>query len=98
MALPFRRRIFVVLVVMTVGTTVITTRTTKIRRLNGSAIFEANLGIRFGCDNSTRGIDEGPHPLSLVQHEAASRDHRYHRRGGEAGRGECGACRLCPGE
>src|SRR5207245_1700261 len=42
----------------TVGTTVMTTRTTKIRRLNGRAIFGANLGSRFGCDNSTRGVHE----------------------------------------
>src|SRR5438128_6849637 len=82
----------------TVGTTVMTTRTTKIRRLKGRAIFGANLGSRFGCDNSTRGIDEGAHPLSLVQHEAASGDHRYHRRGFKTGRGERGPGRIGPRE
>src|SRR5438876_10096801 len=75
----------------TVGTTVMTTRTTKIRRLKGSAIFQANLGIRSACDNSTRGIHEGAHSLPLVQHEAATGDHRHYRRGREGGRGERGA-------
>src|SRR5438876_12129231 len=72
----------------TVGTTVMTTRTTKIRRLKGSAIFRANLRVRCACDNSTRGIHEGAYPLSLVQHEAASGDHRHYRRGCEASGGQ----------
>src|SRR5206468_6616919 len=71
----------------TVGTAVMTTRMTKIRRRKGSAIFAANLGTRCACDNSTRGVHEGAHPLSLVQHEAASGDHRHYGGGGEGGGG-----------
>src|SRR2546426_8626033 len=35
--------------------------------------------LPISCDNSTRGVHEGAYPLSLVQHEAASGDHRHHR-------------------
>src|SRR6267143_614769 len=43
----------------TVGTAVMTTRMTKIRRRKGSAIFAANLGNRSGCDKSTRSPEAG---------------------------------------
>src|SRR5207247_9127283 len=70
------------------GRAVITTRMTKIRRWNGSAIFEASIyGLSRGVTiRHGEARDAVPQALPVVHHAAASGDHRHHRHGG--GRGE----------
>src|SRR5690348_15505462 len=75
---------------MAVGMAVIATRIAKIRRRKGSGILvKQSMELAGVRQFDTRSPSEEAHAqsysLPLVQHEAASGNHRYHRYGGDPG-------------